>query len=72
MDDGDQDAKGAVVPLHVRVWLALAITVLWAIVNLASLASYLFATTPFEPSPWIGATMLGTAAAIFGTNFRIR
>ena len=72
MEDESQNAKGAVVPLHVRVWLALAITVLWAIVNLASLASYLFATTPFEPSPWIGATMLGTAAAIFGTNFRIR
>ena len=63
------EANGGIVPSTVRVKIALAITALWGITNLASLALYAL-ERPWEPSPWIGATMLGTAAAIFGTDFR--
>jgi hypothetical protein len=63
------ETNGGVVPASTRTKIALIITFLWAATNAASLVLYTF-DRPWEPSPWIGATMLGTAAAIFGTDFR--
>jgi len=66
------EQDGQQIPVGVRIWVASTITALWVVVNLGALASYWWGDSRFEPSTWIGATMLGTAAAIFGTNFRIR
>jgi hypothetical protein len=63
------ETNGGVVPASTRTRIALAITGLWALTNVASLVLYSI-NRPWEPSPWIGATMLGTAAAIFGSDFR--
>ena len=68
MEPAGDSGNGAVVPLRVRVWIALAITVLWSCSQIAGIVA-LYRGIAWQPDPLLGFIMLGCSAAIFGSGF---
>ena len=62
------DERPDIVPPRVRTGVAIAITVLWSVSVVSSIVAVWFGRD-FTFNPWVGLTMLGSSAGIFGSNF---
>ena len=57
-----------ILPLRVRVWVAVAVIALWGLSVLTTIAAFYFERT-WNVSPWVHLIMLGVAASALGSNF---
>ena len=57
-----------ILPLHVRIWISLAVLVAWGTSVMTTIAAF-FLERSWNVSPWLHLIMLGVAASALGSNF---
>lgn len=62
------ERNGGIVPQRTRIRIAYTITGIWTVSVLTSIGLSIRGDE-WQPNPWLMMTMVGLAAAVFGSNF---